>query len=342
MRWKRTGALLAVLWSTSFLVFSQEDASKPKGPTAADLPTAGLISEAGPSFRVPQNRLGKVEKIIVYGDQRFTDPANTKVTNPTARRLLVERIAEQKPDAVLLNGDVPYSGDNVNDYAVYKTETKPWRDAKLNVYPALGNHEFHGDPQQALEHWWAAFPEMRNRRWYSVELGDALYSISLDSDTSLLPGSQQARWLDSQLRNLPKTIRYVFINLHHPPVADFQTHINVSHNPRPNEIALRDYVEKIAPGLHAKLIVSAGHIHNYERFLRSGVTYLVSGGGAASPVPVERAPEDLYQDSGFPNYHYVDFTLKGDQLEGKMYRLADPAAETPVWEVKDTFTLTSK
>ncbi len=326
----------------AFLGAWSQDAASQKGATAADLPTSGLLSTPGPTFRVTDARLDKSAMIVVYGDQRFTDPTNTKVTNPKVRLMLVNRIAELKPDAVLLNGDVPYSGDVVDDYAVYRTETKPWRDAQLHVYPALGNHEFHGDPQQALEHWWTAFPEMRNRRWYSVELGKSLYSIALDSDTSLLPDSDQARWLNGQLMNLPTTTRFVFINLHHPPVADIQTRVNTSHNPRPNEIALRDYLEKMAPNLRAKLIVSAGHIHNYERFQHKDVTYLVAGGGAASPVPVERTPEDLYQDTGFPNYHYVEFAFKGKQLEAKMYRLADAAADKPVFEVKDTFTITAK
>ncbi|MCU1324127.1 MAG: metallophosphoesterase [Acidobacteriaceae bacterium] len=238
-----------------------------------------------------------------------------------------------------MNGDVPYSGDVVNDYAVFKSETQTWRDEHLHVYPALGNHEFHGDPQEALEHWWTAFPELRDRRWYSVELGDSIYTISLDSDTSLLKGSDQWNWLNDQLARLPTTTKFVFLSLHHPPVADFQTRINVSHNPRPNEIALRDYLEEMAPKLTAKLIVSAGHIHNYERFSRSGITFLVSGGGAASPVEVERAPDDLYQGEDFPNYHFVAFTLKGDRLEGQMIRLVDVTAKVPLWDVKDTFRI---
>jgi hypothetical protein len=241
-----------------------------------------------------------------------------------------------------MNGDVPYSGDVENDYAVYKSETEIWRNEHLRVYPALGNHEFHGDPHQALEHWWTAFPEMRNRRWYSVELGREIYTIALDSDTSLLEGSDQWDWLNAQLTTLPKTTRFVFISLHHPPVADFQTRINVSHNPRPNEIALRDYLESIAPHIKAKIIISAGHIHNYERFAKNGVIFLVSGGGAASPVEVERDPDDLYQDTNFPNYHFVEFVLKGKSLEAKMYRLADAKAETPTWEIKDSFRIDSK
>jgi hypothetical protein len=321
---------------------AQESEGKYTGPGPADIPTSSLVSQPGPTFRIPQSELGKHAKIIVYGDQRFTDPTNTKVTNPKVRRLLVQKIAEEHPNAVLMNGDVPYSGDVENDYAVYHSETQVWRDEHLRVFPALGNHEFHGDPQKALEHWWSAFPEMRDRRWYSVELGNSIYTIALDSDTSLMQGSDQWNWLNEQLTHLPKTTRFVILSLHHPPVADFQTRINVSHNPRPNEIALRDYLEELAPRIRAKIIVSAGHIHNYERFDQKGVVFLVAGGGAASPVEVERKPEDLYQDNSFPNYHYVEFNLNGDVLEGKMYRLADPSAETPTWEVKDTFTISAK
>jgi acid phosphatase type 7 len=311
-----------------------------KESKADTLPTSSLISAPGASFVAPHVR--KEAVVIAYGDQRFTDPTNTSVTNPKVRHWLVEKIAEEKPDAVLMNGDVPYSGDVVNDYQVFKNETQIWRDRQVNVYPALGNHEFHGDPQQALDHWWAAFPELKNRRWYSVEVGKSIYTIALDSDTSLLPGSDQARWLDGQLNSLPKETKFVIISMHHPPVADFQTRYNVSHNPRPNEIALRDYLEGIAPRLHAKIIVSAGHIHNYERTERGGVVYLVSGGGGASPVRVDRTPEDRYQSNDFPNYHYVKFILDGDTLRATMYRIADPDAASPTWQTRDQFTITAK
>lgn len=334
--------LAALILLASVTLFAQEKESKHKGPGPEDLPTSSLISKPGPSFRVSQTDAGEHPKVIAYGDQRFTDPSNAKVTNPRARKFLVEKIAEEHPNAILMNGDVPYSGDVVNDYEVYKAETEVWRNEHLHVYPALGNHEFHGDPQQALEHWWNAFPEMRGRRWYSVELGKDLYTIALDSDTSLMPGSDQERWLNDQLTHLPKSTRFVVISLHHPPVADFQTRINVSHNPRPNEIALRDDLEALAPKMKAKIIVSAGHIHNYERFLRGDVTYLVAGGGAASPVDVERKPEDLYQNKDFPNYHFVEFVLNGDTLSAKMYRLKDPAAEKPEWEVRDSFEIHAK
>ncbi len=310
--------------------------------TAATLPTDQLLSKPGPSFAFEDNQLPSPVTVIAYGDQRFTDPANVKATNPRVRERLVNQIAAERPAAIVLNGDVPLSGDVTNDYAVFQAESKPWRDAQLHVFPALGNHEFHGDPQKALEHWWNAFPEMRNRRWYSAQLGSRVYVLALDSDTSLLPGSDQARWIENQIDGLPSTIDFVIVTMHHPPVADVQKRLEIDHNPRPNEIALRDYLLKAALTSHARFLISAGHIHNYERNLYEGVVYLVSGGGGAKPVYVERTPEDLYQSVLFPNYHYVKLTIANGKLHGEMYRISNPEAKDLTFELKDSFDIAAK
>lgn len=333
-------AVLFIL--TSAALIGQPAQAPQSHPDPASLPTAGLLSEPGPTFRISDDRLGSPPILITYGDTRFTDPSNTTASNPKVRRWLVNRIAEEHPAAVILNGDVPLAGNIKNDYQVFKAETEPWRKAGLGVFPALGNHEFHGDPRECLENWWEAFPEMRNRRWYSAQLGSRVYLIALDSDASLLPGSDQARWLEQQVSSLPATVDFVIFSLHHPPVADVQTHIEVNHNPRPNEIALRDYLSGVARQTHARLIVSAGHIHNYEREMKDDVLYLVSGGGGAKPYFVERTPDDLYKSILFPNYHYVKFTLEKDRLHGEMVRVSDPEASTAAYEVKDSFDVVMK
>jgi hypothetical protein len=310
---------------------------------SADLPTSQLLSEHGPTFRVAEDQLHLPISFITYGDQRFTDPANITATDPRVRQYLVQRIAEEKPGAVVLNGDVPLAGSVKNDYEVFKAETKPWRDTHLLVLPTLGNHEFSGnDPQQCLENWWSTFPELRNRRWYSTQLGPRIYIIALDSDASLRPGSDQAKWVAAQIESLPASIDFVVITMHHPPLADIQTHLEVNHNPRPNEIALRDYLSQVAPQTHARFIVSAGHIHNYERLVKDNVTYLVSGGGGARPYYVERTPDDLYQSTLFPNYHYVKFVLDSDRLRATMYRVSDPEAPTLTNQAKDSFEVLAK
>jgi hypothetical protein len=300
------------------------------------------LSEPGPTFRVTDDQSPNPPMMISYGDQRFTDPANTQKTDPRIRQWLVKQIAAEHPAAILMNGDVPLAGDVTNDYTVFHAETQAWRDLKLRVFPALGNHEFHGDAQKDLENWWTAFPELRNRRWYSAQLGSRVYLLFLDSDTSLLPGSDQAHWIEQQVESLPSSIDFVIVSLHHPPVADVQTHIEVDHNPRPNEIALRDYLSAAAKTSHASFLVSAGHIHNYERNVVDGVTYLVSGGGGAPPYFVERTPQDLYQSLVFPNYHYVKLTLEKDRLHGAMYRVVDPEAATLTVALRDSFDVVMK
>jgi len=327
---------LALLFATALTALLAQ-------PTAADTPAnIQLLSEPGPTFRVDKAELRDPLTLIAYGDQRFTDTSNTRQANPRIRQWLVNQIAKEHPSAVIMNGDVPLAGNVASDYAVFASETKVWRDLGLHVFPTLGNHEFRGGPEPALENWWNAFPPMRNRRWYSAQLGSRVYLIALDSDTSLLPGSDQARWVEQQIAGLPASIDFVIVTLHHPPVADFQQHIEVDHNSRPNEIALRDFLSKAAQTCHASFLVSAGHIHNYERNIVDGVTYLVSGGGGAPPHFVERAPEDLYQSILFPNYHYVKLTIEKDRLHGAMYRVENPEAENLSVELKDSFDVALK
>ncbi len=300
------------------------------------------LSEPGPTFRLADSSLPSPLTLILYGDQRFTDPSNVGAADPKSRAWLAREIAAEKPAAVILNGDVPYTGSVANDYAVFRSETKPWRDAGIHVFPSLGNHEFAGDSKQGLDNWWAAFPELKNRRWYSAQLGSRIYLLALDTISSFLPGSDQAKWLEKQIGDLPASVDFVILTLHHPPVADIQTHIEVDHNPRPNEIALRDYLSKAAAKSHARFLVSAGHIHNYERHLVDDVVYLVAGGGGAKPYYVERTPDDLYQSVLFPNFHYVKITVEKDRLRGAMYRLADPEAPKFEKELKDTFEVPAK
>jgi len=291
------------------------------------------------TFVVPDSALHQPLTLIAYGDMRFTDPANVTATNPLARRALIERIAAEHPDAVFLGGDVPYIGGHPQDYAVFHQESAPWRDAGLRVYPALGNHEFRDCAEaECLNNWWAEFPQLKDRRWYSVQLGAQIYGIALDSDTSLLPGSEQQQWLGAQLAALPASVRFVLVWLHHPPVADVQDASHDSHdNPRPNELALRELLDAAAAQSRARFLVVAAHIHNYERFQHGPVTYLVSGGGGAKPSPVVRTADDQFQGTSFPNYHYLKLVLDGNRLSGSMIRLGQPAS--PDWKVADRFEL---
>jgi acid phosphatase type 7 len=304
-------------------------------------PSASPADASRATFMVPADGLSRPLSVIAYGDMRFTDTANVTATNPTARQALVERIAAEKPDAVFLGGDVPYIGADKSDYAEFHKETAAWRSAHLRVYPSLGNHEFKDcEVQACLENWWSEFPALKSLRWYSVQMGAQFYGIALDSDDSLLPGSDQLRWLRSQFAALPASVRFVLIVLHHPPVTDIQA--DGHDNPRPNEISLRDFLKTAAATSRAKIVVVSSHLHNYERLAADDVLYIVSGGGGAKPSKVVRTPDDFYQNDSFPNFHFVELVLEGNTLKGTMYRMNDPDSSSSGWTAKDTFEIAAK
>ncbi len=290
-----------------------------------------------PSFTVLDGDLEPSPRFIVYGDMRFTDPVETNASLPGPRRVLVARIEHENPDAVFLTGDVPWHGGNRGDYEVFAQETAAWRSQHLRVYPVLGNHEFKGCMEaDCLANWWQAFPEEGGRRWYSVALGSQLQLIVLDSDASLRSGSEQSTWLQGQLDDLSVGVRFVVFLLHHPPMTDAPDGV------RSNEAALAQQLAVAAPGSRARFIVCAAHVHNYERFQRDNILFLVSGGGGGTPEAVKRSTADLYQSDEFPNFHYLQFQLTLGQLRGEMVRLDPDAAAGPSWSVRDYFALDAK
>jgi hypothetical protein len=293
-----------------------------------------------PRFEVPAPVAGAVVKFVVYGDTRFT--RREEVVNAFARRTLVSRIAHENPAAILIGGDLVYEGSNPQDYETYQSETTEWSNGKIPVFPALGNHEFRGcaeDVSPCLENWWKAFAplKLRPHRWYSVTIAASLLAVILDSDAPLKPHSEQRIWLERQITGADRSIKFILILLHYPPVRD-------PFYPRAlDEKQVATLLSRKAGSLHAQVVVVGSHVHNYERYRRDGVTYLVSGGGGAKPVPAARMFGELSRLTTSVNFHYLRFTLENDRLTGTMVRLdaaADPSADP--WSEPDRFEIAAK
>ena len=295
----------------------------------------------GPTFIVPAIAADKALKIVAYGDTRFTDVKNDQDTSPRIRQYLVKQIAMEKPDAVLMTGDLPFHGADPADWQVYRNETPAWTSEQLRVYPTLGNHDVLGGWDAGVHNFDATFPELKGYLYYSVQIGN-VYVITLDCTESYADGSPQREWLRAQLDHLPASVDFVFFVSHMPLYADVQSQV-VASVPNPAELSLRQFIVSKSPDIHAKLIVVNGHLHNYERFENKGISYIVSGGGGAVPYRiVVRGPEDLYTAKTFPNYHYLVFMIHGKTAEATMYRVAIPFRPSkPRVEVKDRFTLTA-
>jgi acid phosphatase type 7 len=325
---RRAASLLLVTACMAGTVFSQQSP-----PPSHD--------DSGPTFTVSDLPSNRPLRIVVYGDMRFTDPANTSDTQPGVRKWLVQKVGEEKPDLLLITGDMPFNGSNADDWKVYFQETALWTQERLRIYPTIGNHEILPDPRSGMRNYFAAYPQIDHHAWYSVQLGN-IYLITLDSTNFLNTRGPQRKWLESQLAHLPSSADFVFFLFHVPLVSDLQTAFMLG-IPSPDILALRHYLEAQAAASHAKFVIFNGHIHNYERFEVNGITHVITGGGGARPYPIFiRGDQDLYHARTYPNFHYLVITLQGKHADVKMYRVVDPDAAQKSVEVKDTFTLDAK
>jgi hypothetical protein len=298
-------------------------------------------SDVRPTFVLPQFVAGQPIHMVAYGDTRFTDPAVTKGTNPRVRLWLAERIAQQHPQAILLTGDTPFKGADPEDWKVFQNETQSWRAIQAVQLPTIGNHEVLGGGPAGIANYMKNFPEISGHRFYSALMGN-IEVISLDYTSAYGTASLQGRWFAAQLDNIPPQVDFLVILDHIPWIADRQSQMFAGIPPA-DTVALRELLEARLARIHAKVIVFNGHIHNYERFERKGVEYVITGGGGAAPYPVLfRGANDLYRDLGFPVYHYLTVDVANHQLHAVMWKVKDPEARTLEDEVKDQFTISAE
>lgn len=275
-------------------------------------------------------------KFVAYGDMRMTNPSDHKDTDPRRRKAIIDGIANQHPKFVLITGDLVLNGSNADDWAEYDREIKPILDTGAVIFPAIGNHEMHGDHAIAMSNYFQRFSELKQSRYYSVKAGNVLV-ITLDTEEDA-PHSEQRHWLEGVLKDeVTRDIQFVVFSLHHPPYTNFSLTM-VGHEARHQEKDLAEYLEREQKSSHAKFLVISGHNHNYERYEHNGVMYIVTGGGGATPYMPHRNPNDFYQGTG-PTYHYCLVTMETGKLNFEMYKLTDVLGIFH-WQKADNFALT--
>jgi len=259
-------------------------------------------------------------RFVAYGDTRFHNPNDTEAANPPVRAALVRAIADASPAFVCFAGDIVYNGNDVDDWKTWDSETAIWHEKNIPIFPALGNHDLHGDPNVALGNYFQRFPDLKNHRYYSVQAANALILV-LDSALDETSGPQ-GQWLSNELDHIPHKVDFVFIMLHHPPYTSSsdEKKFGGGHSSRSPEHMLAKMLEDRQTRTRARFVVFSGHVHNYERHEHGGVTYLVTGGGGAHAYPIERAPEDPFQSKEI-NYHYLVVEVDARRLQITMNRL---------------------
>src|SRR5271169_365334 len=276
---------------------------------------------------------------VAYGDSRFHDPKDTEAANPAVRQALVKAIADTNPAFISFGGDIVYNGYDKEDWKVWDNETAVWREKRIPVYPALGNHDLHGDEKVALANYFQRFPDLKNCLYYSARAANTLM-LALDSSLDETSGPQ-GLWLTQKLDRLPADVDFVFIVLHHPPYTSSSDakKYGGGHSARPQEQELAKELEERQQNLRARIVVFSGHVHNYERHEHGGVTYFVTGGAGAHAYPIERAADDPFQSKEV-NYHYITVDVDRRSLKITMHRL-DLTSGTAVWTEPDSVAIST-
>ena len=305
-----------------------------------------LIAQDRPATRFTESSAGGPLAITVdirapftfvaYGDLREAPPSNTTATDPVRRKAIIDAIAEVHPAFVEVGGDLVARGDDPADWQQWEKETAVIRDRGIPIFPAIGNHELYRDAAQGLANYFKAFPFLKQNRFYSVRAANTI-TLVLDSALDETSGTQ-GDWLQEQFRQLPPHVDFVFLVLHHPPYTrSSNSEHGGGHGPRPKEVALAHWLEAQQKSMRARIVVIAGHVHNYERYSHGGVTYIVTGGGGATPYVIPREPGDAYRAPG-PTYHYCLFKVLHQRLTMQMMRL-DLVDGKALWNIGDSFAL---
>ena len=283
-------------------------------------PREGVASFTGetpdrPSF-APERIDAPGGTFAVVGDLQPTSSLEIwRESNPRERRAILREVAEENPDFVAFLGDLVFCGSSAAAWDEFDRLSGPLRSAGIPSYPVLGNHEYWLTRRPALTNFFERFPQLRRRHWYALEYGD-LGIAFLDSNAHWVPAPawrEQLEWYRSLLAqwDADETIRGVLVLLHHPPFTNSRVTSDTVH-------VQRDFVPPFSRARKTLAMIS-GHVHNYERFVREGKTFLVAGGGGGPRAALfegarRRHADDLFPGGRIRAFHYLRFRPQDSAL----------------------------
>lgn len=238
----------------------------------------------------------------------------------TFERLLKEALSHGPLDLFMHLGDMVNRAGSAYDWQVTFLEPLqrqlPSHARAPLVAFVMGNHDIRLNTQSLPDYVapLERLPGSPSRYYYALSLGPARFII-LDCSLGGQLGEEQLRWLDSELA-APLTQRSPFriLALHCPPHVEFwdRNSWQVEEEQRVNR--LRTHIVPLLERYHVDLVL-AGHEHCYQRGLRNGVHYLISGGGGGQLEEREDRVFDhhLYKVTRF-EHHYLLLKVSSTEI----------------------------
>ena len=243
---------------------------------------------AAPAYPGPKPLPPMPVRGVVYGDTRGESVGRFwSDFDASIHPMISAAIAAERPAFVIHTGDLTFAGGTAANWLAFDAGAEPLRRAGIPFYPVLGNHDYMGRNDRAMEHYSARFPHLKRRKWYTLQVHHTLFVI-LDSNERELDADEvaaQKTWLEETVRRADSddSVRFTALACHHPPITQ---------GPHSPSRLVRDTLIPIAKASSKFRVVLAGHVHSVERFELEGIHIITSGGGGAPLVEVEG--DDLY------------------------------------------------
>jgi uncharacterized protein YjdB/PKD repeat protein len=106
------------------------------------------------------------------------------------------KLIDANPGTVFALGDNAFPDGTLTDYNTCYGPT--WGRHKSRTHPTPGNHEYTSGTGTGYFDYWGAAAGVRNKGWYSYDLGD-WHIIVLNDEVSFGTGSEQEAWLRADL-----------------------------------------------------------------------------------------------------------------------------------------------
>ncbi|MFB3880875.1 MAG: metallophosphoesterase [Armatimonadota bacterium] len=249
--------------------------------------STGTVASADAVFRTAVGPATPF-RFAAYGDSR---------TFATAHAAVVRAMVASAPRLVLHTGDLTRDG-TVSSYwqTEYFDPAKPLIPT-TPVYPTIGNHE------KGTAYYYSYFSTpagggTKSEQWYSFNYGN-VHFISLDTCGSYGVGTTQYNWLVNDLRAATAEWKVV---LTHYPAYSSGTHGGSS--------TVQNVLVPLFEQHHVDMVF-AGHDHIYERSLKNGVYYFVTGGGGAELYSINQT-SNPYRQFSKAAYHHITVDVSGN------------------------------
>ncbi len=260
---------------------------------------------------------------ILVGDTQGTSHWEFwRERNDKQRRQIIDEIARREPAFVVHLGDLTSRGSSTKHWQQFDGFHKEFRQKKIPYFPVLGNHEYYGDDNRALENYFERFPHLDQKRWYRL-VWKNVGLLMVDSNFSALTRKQieeQSRWYLSELETFEKNgdIDFTIVCCHEPPFTNSRV---IS----PNREVRVHFADPFLQFQKTRLFFG-GHSHSYERFQKKDKAFIVSGGGGGPRHKVYIDPrkqryQDVFSGPELRFFHFCELEYRNDALVFRVLRL---------------------